>query len=251
MALCLAHLPYVGFNGNFLFPRNSRNTLNAKMEDYKCLQALHLINNFLIIIIIIVFLKETEPIYPNADIVFLVDSSSGVSSQQFEMEKRFVRSMARYFIVSPLGPRAALVSYSATAYTVIGFSGYSSNVDFSLQIDNARYMGGRRKLDQALIHTASLFRGTGRVGLRIVILLTAGNYYTGPGSRPMSSVMSLMNSLDAHVYVIGIGPHFRKFLFSPMVRRPGDIFWIPSFNDLAPWQSRVARYLRLSANACE
>ncbi|KAK2561274.1 Collagen alpha-6(VI) chain [Acropora cervicornis] len=192
---------------------------------------------------------ETEPIYSDADIAFLMDSSSGVSFQQFEMEKRFVKSMARDFVVSPLGPRAALVSYSATSNTVIGFSGYSSNVDFSRQINNARFMGGKRKIDLALIHTASLFRETGRVGLRIVILLTAGNYYTGPGSRSMSSVMSLVNSLDAHVYVIGIGPFFTKSLFTPMVRGPGDIFWIPSFNDLAPRQSRIARYLRLSANA--
>ena len=180
-----------------------------------------------------------------------MDSSSGVSFQQFEMEKRFVKSMARDFVVSPLGPRAALVSYSATSNTVIGFSGYSSNVDFSRQINNARFMGGKRKIDLALIHTASLFRETGRVGLRIVILLTAGNYYTGPGSRSMSSVMSLVNSLDAHVYVIGIGPFFTKSLFTPMVRGPGDIFWIPSFNDLVPRQSRIARYLRLSANACK
>ena len=194
---------------------------------------------------------ETEPIHPDADIIFLVDSSTGVSSQQFDMEKQFVGRMARYFIVSPLGPRAAFVSYSTTSYTVISFSGYTSTGDFRLKINSAPFLGGRRRIDQALIHAAKLFQETGRVGLRIVILLTAGNYYMGPGANSMSSVMSSMHSLDAHIYVIGIGSYFTPSMFTPMVRGPADIFELPSFSDLAPWQSRIARQLRLSANACK
>ena len=76
-----------------------------------------------------------------------MDSSSGVSFEQFKIVN---------FVVSPLGPPAALVSYSATSNTVIGFSVYSSNVDFIRRINNAQFMGGKRKIDQALIHTASL-----------------------------------------------------------------------------------------------
>lgn len=162
-----------------------------------------------------------------------------------------MRRMARYFIVSPLGPRAAFVTYSTTSYTVIGFSGYSSTVDFSLQINSASFLGGRRRIDQGLIHAAKMFQETGRVGLRIVILLTAGNYYMGPGTKSISSVMASMHSLDAHIYVIGIGSYFTPSMFTPMVRGPADIFEVPSFNDLALWQRRIARQLRLSANACK
>lgn len=159
--------------------------------------------------------------------------------------------MARYFIISPLGPRAAFVSYSASSHTVIGFSGYSSTADFSLLINNAPFLGGGRRIDQALTHAAKLFRETGRVGLRIVILLTAGNYYMGPGARSIPSVMASMHSLDAHIYVIGIGPYFTPSMFKPMVRGSSDIFEVASFNDLTPWQSRVAKQLRLSTNSCK
>ena len=120
--------------------------------------------------------QVTQPIHPDADIIFLVDSSTGVSSQEFVMEKGFVRAMVRSFIVSPLGPRAAFVIYSSTSYTVVGFSNYSSNADFNQQIQNAPFQsGGRRRIDQALMHAATMFQETGRVGLRIVILLTAGS----------------------------------------------------------------------------
>ena len=73
----------------------------------------------------------------------------------------------------------------------------------------------------------------------------------GPGARSVPSVMSSMHSLDAHIYVIGIGQYFTPSMFKPMVRGSSDIFEVASFNDLTPWQSRVAKQLRLSTNACK
>ena len=167
------------------------------------------------------------------------------------MQQQFVRRMARYFIISPLGPRGAFVTYDRTSYTVIGFSGYSSASDFSLKINNARLRGGSRRIDQALNYATRMFRETGRVGLRIVILLTAGNYYAGPGASSVSSVAMGLRSLDAHLYVIGVGSQFNPSVFTQMVRGPSDIFQVRSFNDLAPWQSRIARQLRLATNVCK
>ena len=212
--------------------------------------------NFSITLIIFYLLfsciKETEPIHPDADIVFLVDTSVGVSSEQFDLQKQFLRRMTRYFLISPLGPRAAFATYGSSAYTVIGFSGYSSDADFSLKINSARFLGGRRRIDKALDHAAKMFRDTGRVGLRIVILLTAGNYYTGPGASSVSSAMMPLRSLDAHLYVIGIGSQFTPLMFKQMVREPAkDIFQLPSFNELTNWQSLIARQLRSTSNACK
>ena len=163
-----------------------------------------------------------------------------------------MRAMVRSFIVSPLGPRAAFVIYSSTSYTVVGFSNYSSNADFDQQIQNAPFQsGGRRRIDQALTHAATMFQETGRVGFRIVILLTAGNYYLGSGAKSISTIVTRMQSLDAHIYVVGIGSYFTPSMFKPMVRSPGDIVEVSSFNDLAMWQSRIARSLRLFTNICE
>ena len=101
------------------------------------------------------------------------------------------------------------------------------------------------------MHAATMFQETGRVGLRIVILLTAGNYYLGSGAKSISTIVTRMQSLDAHIYVVGIGSYFTPSMFKPMVRSPGDIFEVSSFNDLAMWQSRIARSLRLFTNICE
>ena len=197
------------------------------------------------------FIKETEPIHPDADIIFLVDTSAGVSREQFDQQKQFVRRMARYFLISPLGPRAAFATYGSSAYTVIDFSGYSSDAEFSLKINSARFLGGTRRIDQALDHAAKMFQETGRVGLRIVILLTTGNYYTGAGASSVSSAMMPLRSLDAHLYVIGIGSQFTPLMFKQMVREPKDIFQAPSFNDLTSRQFLIARQLRLTTNACK
>ena len=180
-----------------------------------------------------------------------MDSSAGVSWEQLNLQQQFVRRMAHYFIISPLGPRGALVTYHRSSVTVIGFSDYSSTADFSHKINNARLLGGARRIDQALNYATKMFQDTGREGLRIVILLTAGNYYSGRGANSISSVVTRLRSIDAHLYVIGIGSQFTPSVFTQMVRRPRDIFQVPSFNDLAPWQSRIARKLRLASNTCE
>lgn len=210
-----------------------------------------LITLFFVCFVVFSYVIVTEPIHPDADIIFLVDTSAGVSSEQFDLQKQFVRRMARYFLISPLGPRAAFATYGSSAYTVIGFSGYSSDAESSLKINTARFLGGTRRIDQALDHAAGMFQKTGRVGLRIVILLTAGNYYTGPGASSVSSAMMPLRTLDAHLYVIGIGSQFTPLMFKQMVRGPKDIFQVPSFNELTSWQSLIARQLRLTTNACK
>ena len=170
---------------------------------------------------------------------------------QFDRQKRFVQRLAQYFIISPLGPRAAFVTYARTSHTVVDFTGYSSIADFTLRIDNAPLLGGTRRIDQALAHAANMFRQTGRVGMRIVILLTSGNYHTGPGSRSLSSALLPLRTLGAYLYLIGIGPYFSPSIFKQMVSGPSDIFQVPSFNMLGSWTPPIARQLRLSTNTCK
>ena len=47
----------------------------------------------------------------DADIIFIIDSSSDVTPENYVREKSLVKDMARYLNVSAGGSRAALITY--------------------------------------------------------------------------------------------------------------------------------------------
>ena len=188
----------------------------------------------------------TEPVHQDSDILFLMDSSSDVTAQQFNSQKNLVRDLTRKFIISPLGPRAALVTYATQAVTVIGFSGFTTIPDFSIKINDAPLLGGQRRIDKALASAATIFTQTSRSAIRILVLMTAGNY-----DADLSSAMQRLASLGVHVYVVGIGSKFNSTLYGLVASSRDSVFAAPSFGGLGGIQQDLARRIRLGSTAGE
>ena len=199
--------------------------------------------------LLLVYLPATEPVNQDADIIFLMDSSTGVTLPQYDMEKNLVGSLARHFIISPLGPRAAVMTYSSRTHTVIEFNGFINVPDFIVKMNDSPFLGGQRRVAQALQNASRMFKEKSRVGIKILVLLTAGRYYTGDGASSLSVAMQPLKDLGVHVYVVGIGSGFNSKSYQPLVGAPEDVFSVPSFTSLSGYQHGVARQLRLRTTA--
>jgi hypothetical protein len=112
-----------------------------------------------------------KPTQVTADIVFLTDSSSGVTTQDYSLEKDFVKRLARTMSVSPGKSRGALITYGSFPRTVFGFDGYRSVQEFERNVDNAPYLGGSRQLDTALNSAKTVLDGGNPQAVKVLIII--------------------------------------------------------------------------------
>ena len=79
----------------------------------------------------------------DADIVFLVDSSSFVTQRNFLKEKQFVKSLAKFLNVSSEASRASVVLFGSRPTTAIRFGDYRTLDNFNILLDRGRLYGGK------------------------------------------------------------------------------------------------------------
>lgn len=85
---------------------------------------------------------EHQPLDVDADIVFLVETSSFVTQNNFVKEKQFVKSLAKFMNVSSESSRASVVLYGSSPNTEIRFGDYRTLNEFNARVDRARLSGG-------------------------------------------------------------------------------------------------------------
>lgn len=85
------------------------------------------------------------------DIVFLLDSSSGVGAENFDKMKTYVKRIVRSFDVDNQMSRFSVVSYDSYARVNIKFADQYSEAKLLDDIDGIRYNGGQStRTDKAL-----------------------------------------------------------------------------------------------------
>lgn len=106
--------------------------------------------------------------------------------------------------------------------------------DFEQAVDNALYVGGRRRIDQALQAATTLFREVRPLIPKVVVMLTAGKQSRDPGFTSLDAASKPLHDLGVRIFVMAIGPDVDTEELTPLVKRPEDIFDLPSFTILAP-----------------
>lgn len=176
------------------------------------------------------------------DILFLMDTSSGVDLNDHKMEKGFVQRIALHLGVFNRKSRAALVAYGANASVVFGFGGYSSNSEFLTRINDAPSIGGERRVDSALDTAAALLLDSRSVMPKAVFLLIAGRQSSLVDSIPIQDAARPLHQLGAWVYIMAIGQTDVNELQKATIR-PTDIFFARSFSGLFGYIAPVAGYV--------
>ena len=78
-----------------------------------------------------------------ADILFIMDSSADVSREDYEKEKDFVVTLAKYLRLSPGGTRAGLLTYGYTPTLIANYDSYDRLEMFKNATYKAPYIGGK------------------------------------------------------------------------------------------------------------
>ena len=173
--------------------------------------------------------------------VFLLDASQGVSSKDLQLQKNYVKSMAKHFDVAPTGPRASAVAYGTEAQVLANFT----DPKFSAKIDTATPLKQPRSMDQALQHAHQLFISNKRLGGRVVLLITAGPQVSN--NQTLRNAAQSLHAIGAQIYVVVIGMEPTDKYLDPVVDRTNNIFRINSFKALESQAQTTATLIRNSA----
>ena len=172
--------------------------------------------------------------------MFLIDSSTSVGQDGFEKEKRFVKSLARALNISPGTSRAAVIAYSSTSRTVAKFTAYQTAKDFNEILSKSTFLGGPRRIDQAL-EAAETLMSEARVNVpRVVILITAGKQ---ADAKPLDSGAKSLKDIKVRTFVVAIGREPDLKELKPVVDEAEDIFAVPSFDYLRPEVQPIAKHV--------
>lgn len=178
------------------------------------------------------------PLQQNTDVVFMFDASENVQPNIFRIEKDFVKTMARHFNLSPLGPRGSAVIYGQNAVTVSRFT----DPNFESKVDGANLLGTPRRLDIALEHSARILSSSRKGVRKIAVLITTGNSVTR--SKSIEVATRPLRRIGAQIFVVVIGEdvNIQKLLFA--VDRLQDVFRAQRAQDLQPQTLPIARVIR-------
>ena len=186
-------------------------------------------------------MRKVEPL--DADVVFLVDSSSLVNQQDFTKENDFVKQIARYLGVSPGKSRGYVITYGDRTEDAVRFDSYRTAPEFERAVDAARYVGGSRRIDRALDAAKSALFNSRLDAPKIVVLLTAGRHTPAADAKTLDEAAKPLRDLGAKTYVIAIGRAPSKQELRPIVERPGDIIEVDRFEGLKPNAYATAKHI--------
>lgn len=175
-----------------------------------------------------------------ADIVFVLDSSSGVRVTDYKKQKDFVKLLARDLNVSPGRSNAALLVFGKIATEVLSFASNRSLSDFETAVNNSPYLTGKRRIDRALNETVKIMAKARPSATKVVILLTAGNQSSDSGVQsPGEAAIPLLSS-GAYIYVVAIGRETNITQLRPVVQEWSHIFRMAFYDDLRRRETSVA-----------
>lgn len=186
------------------------------------------------------FLVVPRPMDVDADVIFIMDSSTDVSREDYMKEKDFVKRMARYLNVSPRKSRAAVLTFGSQSTVVVTFDGYGTISGLDQAVDKAAYVGGARRTDRALQAAASLLDDARALVPRLVLLITAGRQSQESGARPPDVAVRPVRANGGKVFAVAIGSGYDPRELRLVVDTPQDIFSLSSFSDLQKREVSIA-----------
>ena len=177
------------------------------------------------------------------DIVFLLDTSNGVSQSDLRQQKDFAKLMAKQFGVARNSSHAAVISYSDKPILIGGFFDYLMGKSFEDIVDSVTLTGGRRNIQEALQETQRLLTSARPDVSRVVFLITYGQQSPELGSQRLRELAKSVRDMRAVLYIIGVGFDDTDSQLQPVVERQGDFFEIPSSGNLNSYVQPVAYYV--------
>ena len=94
------------------------------------------------------------PEYYKAEVIYVLDSSSFVGPENYQLEKDFIKALALALNHSPTRTKSAVIIFDSFSERAISMEDFRDIDRFSEAVDNLRYLGGGSQLVFALTFAA-------------------------------------------------------------------------------------------------
>ncbi|XP_078580606.1 uncharacterized protein LOC144864418 isoform X3 [Branchiostoma floridae x Branchiostoma japonicum] len=142
--------------------------------------------------------------YPGADLVFLLDGSGSIGTDNFQLVKAFTKEVIRNFAISPTATRVGLLQYSDTIDNEFFMNEYNTRDELYTAVDNVVYKTGGTFTGFAVEFTRQIaFRtsaGTRDNYPDILIVVTDGN-----SEDVVTSAVASAIDQGILIYAVGVG----------------------------------------------
>ena len=204
-----------------------------------------LINEAIFVISSFIISDLIPPLEITADMLFLVDSSSAVSKSYYQEELDFLKKVVELFRISPRYVRAGIIPYGNRAELSIPLGRHETNEAINRSIDSLPYIGGTKRIDQALILANQTFSSARPLVPKILLILTHGGRLTEPGTDLRTLVQALRDQ-GTTMFVIAIGESIDYLSLGQIVPR-NNMITDESHETLVPYLSSAASYIRVNS----
>ena len=177
------------------------------------------------------------------DIVFLLDTSNGVTQSDLRQQKDFAKRMAKQFGVAPNSSHAAVISYSDKPILIGRFLDYLLGQSFEDIVDSVALTGGRRNIQEALQQTQRMLTSARPDVPRVVFLITYGQQARELGSQRLREMAKSVRDMRAVLYIIGVGVDDNDPQLLPIVEKRSDFFEISTSSNLNSYVQPIAYYV--------
>lgn len=176
-------------------------------------------------------------------VVFLLDSSEEVETNDFKRQREFVISLAKAFKVSENGIRASVITYGKHSRPSVQFKDSTDFDEFLEAIMRTSQIRGPRRMDKALELAVRMFRYQREPAPKTVILFTSGPQATDV--EQLKRVKEQLEKMGARIYVVAIGPSVVYRQVEGLVNSSGDVIQVSSFIALQSEIHAVGRHVSL------
>lgn len=157
-------------------------------------------------VLFLVPILELSHCISQADVILVLDSSSSVKFNDFQLMKSFAADIVSSYNIRENGVRVALVAYSKEVDPRFHLNDYYNLEDILDAIDNTQHEGRGTFTGQALQHVLDVELGTeygAREGVpTIVIAITVGRSKVSPASDNSSVIFSTVQISNHTSFVL-------------------------------------------------
>ena len=179
------------------------------------------------------------------DVAFLMDSSGSIKDF-YQIEKNFVKLMAKSFGIPESKSRVAIQLYSnkdKQSVEVNFDQTFNSTREFERAVDNLPFFGGETRIDKALELAHGKVFPLAKKGVpQIAVVLTDGEQTDEQGAKDLKDASEPLRSAGVRILAVGIGKVNYKEL-RLMTENDEDAIKIDNFNQLKLKMSSIANQL--------
>ncbi|EGT32292.1 hypothetical protein CAEBREN_11144 [Caenorhabditis brenneri] len=189
---------------------------------------------------------------PPIDLMFLVDTSSSIGINNFDIQKNFICEILKDVDIAPGRSRIAMVQYAQDPSVVFGFDQYYSFESVRRGVMRLSYTGGATMLSKALAfaggimyHEQNLKKTTKRHQFlptpkhdRLQVLCLVSDGYSDDNADKES--VNLHDRLHVKIFAV-VTRSFNKDKLVPITRFDGSVFTVHQRESVAIWLWRQQR----------